>query len=103
MNHFSICITVALLLFSPAAIAQSTPDSVQGAANLQLDISLSSRVAQSESKLQSQESSYWNSQASPDWHLEQQDLGIQFSRGPYHGNRGPASEEQGIQLEFLTR
>ena len=105
MSHYPICMatTATFILLSTPVFAQSVSN--QGAADLKTEVFPSSRLAQSDEQNPSvnEDAPYWQGQASPDWHLNQKDLGIKISPGQYHGNRGPASEEQGIQLQFFSQ
>ncbi|MEM9137566.1 MAG: hypothetical protein AAGB01_09500 [Cyanobacteria bacterium P01_F01_bin.42] len=109
MNHYLSFGTAAVLLFSPfvsaqAAFGQSVPN--QGASILQPEPQLGPRLAQlTTAPLTDEELDviYLQSRNNPEWHLSQDNFDVEFSPGQYHGNRGPASEETGIQLKLISQ
>lgn len=105
MSHRQVYLTTAalLLLHSPVVLAQSIPS--QGASTLQPEPQTNpSRLAQTdETSVRQTESPAWENQAVSNLRLRQVDLGLRLTQGQRYGNKGPASEEQGIQLQFFSQ
>ena len=102
-HHQLVLITSALLFLSPGALAQSFSN--DEAADLQPDSDSGPRIAVSPVELQQNMpvTPYWQGQSLPDFHLHQDESGVKLTPGQYYGNRGPASEEQGVQLLFSAQ
>ena len=104
MSHKGIVFltTSLLLLTTPSALADTTPE--QSAASLGNEPFESKAFVIGTDALQSNSTTVDQTDNAVDgFQITNQNLGVQFTRGQYYGNKGPASEEQGIQIFFSSQ
>ena len=108
MSHKHIfLLTASLLLLSPSAFAQSftnnQPASALGNEPFESPVFVLGGNADTLQPEADTANPYWQNRTMSDFHMKSEDIGVEFTPGQYYGNKGPASEEQGIQLLFSSQ
>lgn len=107
MSHKHIfLITASLLLLSPSALAQSLSDqpaSALGTEPFESPVFIIGDAADSVQPETDTANPYWPNRSMSDFRITSEDFGVKLTPGQYYGNKGPASEEQGIQLLFSSQ